>query len=560
MKILKLSFLFLFSMALNFHLGAQCVDGTLYAVSGAGGTASNLYTVDASTGAFTLVGSTGFNGLAGVAIDPTTGDLYGVVSDLNGTGITQLISIDPNTGAGTLIGTTGHQISDISFNSSGDLYGWAESNNVGSGVDDDLVLIDTATGTTTKVGECSCNTGATGLAFDSADNLFLKSGNQLYQINSANGTIIATTSLSGGTSPYFNLLTFDNSDALYTGSRSGNFVLQSVDIGTGTVADVGSDPAANISSIDFCTLPPPCVDPDGDGVCVEDDNCPNDANADQADADGDGQGDVCDAFPYDPLNDADGDGIGGDVDNCPDDANAGQEDSDGDGVGDICDNCIEVANADQTDTDGDGVGDSCDACPNGDDTVDSDNDGVPDCIQCGNGNNSNILICHVPPGNVCNERQLCISENAANAHLGGGIGHGGCYLGYCQLIHCSTGTETEVQLSAVVDSDQSEDDKGYDLHQGIPVDQDHKVHDLEIFPNPASGEVNIGMTQFTGKAVKVLIYNHLGRVMWQQEIDEVHTNSLQIDLPAQHFTAGFYLVNVRSEDQEFSKRLIIARQ
>jgi hypothetical protein len=57
--------------------------------------------------------------------------------------------------------------------------------------------------------------------------------------------------------------------------------------------------------------------------------------------------------------DADGDGEADDVDNCPDTANADQADGDGDGVGDVCDNCPEVANADQADADGDGTGDAC---------------------------------------------------------------------------------------------------------------------------------------------------------------------------------------------------------
>ncbi len=91
----------------------------------------------------------------------------------------------------------------------------------------------------------------------------------------------------------------------------------------------------------------------------------------------------------------------------------------------VGDNCLEVANADQADMDGDSVGDACDACPDSDNNVDEDNDGIPDCIECGN---NKILVCHVPPGNPCNEQQLCISENAADAHLSGGNGHGTCYL------------------------------------------------------------------------------------------------------------------------------------
>lgn len=156
-----------------------------------------------------------------------------------------------------------------------------------------------------------------------------------------------------------------------------------------------------------------CVSPDsdGDGVFDANDNCPNMPNADQADIDGDGVGDVCDddrdgddADDVDdncPLvpnpdqldtdgdgkgdacdDDLDGDGVDNDDDNCPTVANESQADTDGDGTGDACDddldddgldneedNCPAVANIDQADLDGDGVGDACDD--------DADGDGVP---------------------------------------------------------------------------------------------------------------------------------------------------------------------------------------
>ena len=53
-------------------------------------------------------------------------------------------------------------------------------------------------------------------------------------------------------------------------------------------------------------LPPPPPDNDGDGVVNADDNCPDSSNADQADADGDGVGDVCD-LPQDGDTGTDGD-------------------------------------------------------------------------------------------------------------------------------------------------------------------------------------------------------------------------------------------------------------
>jgi len=107
-------------------------------------------------------------------------------------------------------------------------------------------------------------------------------------------------------------------------------------------------------------------DADDDGWPDQCDNCPNDANQDQADSDGDEVGDACDNCVDDDnadQADADGDGVGDVCDNCPDDSNADQADSDDDGLGDACDNCIDVPNPDQADSDGNGVGDACETGP-----------------------------------------------------------------------------------------------------------------------------------------------------------------------------------------------------
>jgi hypothetical protein len=157
---------------------------------------------------------------------------------------------------------------------------------------------------------------------------------------------------------------------------------------------------------------PACIpDSDKDGVLDPDDNCPGDANPEQEDTDGDGEGDACDA-------DADGDLVPNGEDNCPLVANADQEDANADGIGDACypdtdedtvhddiDNCIDVPNPLQGDTDGDGEGDLCDEDIDGDllgngadncpfvvnpTQLDSDEDGLGDPCDADDDNDGSL--------------------------------------------------------------------------------------------------------------------------------------------------------------------------
>jgi len=108
------------------------------------------------------------------------------------------------------------------------------------------------------------------------------------------------------------------------------------------------------------------ADLDGDGIPDASDNCPEVANADQADSNGNLVGDACDA-------DLDGDGIVNASDNCPKQANSGQFDLDGDGLGDACDD----------DSDADGVANAVDDCPLVADKaqLDADDNHVGDACQ-----------------------------------------------------------------------------------------------------------------------------------------------------------------------------------
>ncbi|MDA9101698.1 thrombospondin type 3 repeat-containing protein, partial [bacterium] len=177
-------------------------------------------------------------------------------------------------------------------------------------------------------------------------------------------------------------------------------------------------------------------DLDGDGIINTEDNCPETANKDQADADDDGIGDVCDSDI--DQDDIDGDTIPNADDNCPETVNEDQNDFDGDGIGDVCDddvdgdgvlneddncsntpagttvdvngcevidgddkdgdgilndsdNCPETANEDQNDFDGDGIGDVCDDDDDGDGILNVDDN----CPNTPDGTTVDVNGCEV---------------------------------------------------------------------------------------------------------------------------------------------------------------------
>ena len=166
----------------------------------------------------------------------------------------------------------------------------------------------------------------------------------------------------------------------------------------GSISTINNSTIFPKQNYDCCPIIDPWAnDSDHDGVVNNLDNCPNNANTNQLDTDGNGEGDVCQYVIVDPTcrKDYDCDGILDHIDNCPQIANSNQLDSDGDGAGDACDdvkpcvddfdcdgvpdekdNCKEIYNPNQQDSDGDGAGDACDdvkPCVD-----DFDCDGVPD--------------------------------------------------------------------------------------------------------------------------------------------------------------------------------------
>jgi hypothetical protein len=223
--------------------GTQADAQVLYGAIGADNSGSDLYVVNASTGATTSIGPIGFS-LTGLATEPGTGDLYGVTAGA-ATG-RQLVLINRTTGAGTVIGPInlgGAGTPDISFRSDGTLFGWNENG-------DDLITINPSTGQGTVVGDAGISTSRTGLAVNGSGTLYLAgqgASGALRTVDPVTGltTVVVTLTgapLSGAGMP---ALTFHPAtDVLYAINGGGGAAafLVTINTTTGVVSSIGSLP------------------------------------------------------------------------------------------------------------------------------------------------------------------------------------------------------------------------------------------------------------------------------------------------------------------------------
>ncbi|MBX2929629.1 MAG: DUF3616 domain-containing protein [Saprospiraceae bacterium] len=81
---------------------------------------------------------------------------------------------------------------------------------------------------------------------------------------------------------------------------------------------------------------------------------------------------------------------------------------------------------------------------------------------------------------------------------------------------------------------------------------------FEAYPNPTSGELNVNLAQYLGRAVRVEVYGLTGQLLRLVEIEEVQTVTEQLDLSA--LQSGMYLVKVKSDGlPDATQRVVLAR-
>lgn len=246
---------------------AQPMYGIMFRTGGqTSGLNPTLYNVDPVTGAASLPRAVNVNNCVGIALDPTTGIMYGLtdqfgrINNISGQGGKGLIfTINPATGAATAVGRTdptgGFQIfeGDIAFNPVDGSF-WGVSTLINSAR---LFRINKATGLATLAGSISPLQGVdldiSAMAFSQSGNMYVL--DTRYPNNPGPALIMKIDPATGATVASWNTgvllgnvagMTFGPDGVLYIadGDTSGTNHLYSFNFDSGRMTDIGATGAA----------------------------------------------------------------------------------------------------------------------------------------------------------------------------------------------------------------------------------------------------------------------------------------------------------------------------
>jgi len=229
-------------------------------------TTNKIVDIDIVTGLASNPRNTGLFAVGGIAIQPSTGNLFALTTFVSSPA-NSLVQVDPATGSVTIIGSTGlSQIveGDLAFNPlDGQLYGVQQPG--GAGIQRNLFRINPSTGSATIVGSTGSIGDLSALAFNSSGILFaIDSGgttnSSLLTINPNTGATIGSLVMNVNLGETVGM-TFDpisGQGYVADGGFAGTTLLYGLDVGTGSLNPIGSTGLGEgLSGLTFVSVPEP---------------------------------------------------------------------------------------------------------------------------------------------------------------------------------------------------------------------------------------------------------------------------------------------------------------
>ncbi len=95
------------------------------------------------------------------------------------------------------------------------------------------------------------------------------------------------------------------------------------------------------------------------------------------------------------------------------------------------------------------------------------------------------------------------------------------------------------------------------LFKDAPV-QREAFGDIRVFPNPTNGDLYVELGSFAGKAARIQVFNTIGQLMYQTEVDEITAEAMRLDLHA--LTSEMYFLKVHIPNEgSFTQKFIVRK-
>jgi hypothetical protein len=98
----------------------------------------------------------------------------------------------------------------------------------------------------------------------------------------------------------------------------------------------------------------------------------------------------------------------------------------------------------------------------------------------------------------------------------------------------------------------------YETGSSVGINEENLGLGFDIYPNPATDDINLRINSAQASKAKVILYNSLGQIVYSEEINiQQGFTGLRID--SKNIAAGLYQVALESENNNMVKKITIAK-